>query len=117
LDDRDRNDRQARPLVDLLLTEAPSFCTASIVGDTFTSIEKMIEAEMYGMIPSEKIASDRSRPRERAHQPEQRSLIRCWSRNSGLIPGDRDVEAHAVREQESERRQDLLTRLGDLEQL
>src|SRR6202008_3186626 len=55
--------------------------------------------------------------RERAHQAEERALVAVLAQELRAHPGDRNLEPQAIDEQQPERRQDLLTRVRDAEEL
>ena len=66
---------------------APSFATASRAGETLVIIEKMMLAEMKGMMPRAKIVVCPMAPPERALSRPKMFCSPVWRRNSGAIPG------------------------------
>ena len=93
---------------------SPSFFSASSVGTTEVSSWMMMEAEMYGMMFSAKIAR---RPHgaagEHVEQPEHALvlLLEDVGERADVDAGQRNVGAEAIDEQRAEREPDSLLQL------
>ena len=66
---------------------APSLATASRAGDTFVSIEKMMLAEMKGMMPRAKMVVCPIAPPDNAESRPNMPWSPACFRYSGLMPG------------------------------
>ena len=117
LGDGEADGEVARVLRDALLADLALLLSFSSEGTTTVSSCRMIEAVMYGMIPSAKSAiRDRPPPLNmlsRPRTPPPPNLLLDVLDASTLMPGHRDVRAEAVQRQHRRREEQLLADVRD----
>ena len=95
---------------------SPSFCSFSSVGTTTVSNCRMIDAVMYGMMPSAKTVSRRMLPpANRSKKPKIDPGLRAEELLPALEVDARrgDVAAQTIHRQQPQREQEPLAEVGD----
>ena len=99
---------------------SPSFCSFSSVGTTTVNSCRMIDAVMYGMMPSAKIVSRRNvPPREQIDEAEKRAgvLPDELFELEGIDTGRRNMRAQPVDRQQPKREQNPVPEIRNAEDI